>query len=352
MISIALPIRLILSNLVDPVRESPRHIRTSMNPDLRAAADAVRRARKIVLATHVNPDGDTLGSALALAHAFRRISKRVTVLSHDGVPEIYRWMPDVDCVERETSARDFDLAIVCDTGTLDRVGRARPAIESAPVSLNIDHHTSEGDFGQIRVVDSKAAATGELIYALLRTLRCDVDKAIADCLLCAIITDTGSFRYMNVTPNTFRIAGVLMRRGACPAAISELVFENRSLASVKLLGRALDSLRTTPDGRISWAHIRAQDYADFNATDEETEGIVNHVRAVRGSLAAALFREIPDKKVRISLRSRDGFDVNQVAQVFGGGGHRLAAGCSLDPPLDDAERAVVAEISRVMESRS
>jgi phosphoesterase RecJ-like protein len=319
-----------------------------MSPELRAAADAIRQSRKILLATHVNPDGDTLGSALALAHAFRRMHKRVTVLSHDGVPEIYRWMPGQEWVKQETDERDFQLAIVCDTGTLDRVGRARQAVESAPRTLNIDHHAAEGDFGQIRVVDSKAAATGELIYAVLRTLRANVDKAIADCLMCAIITDTGSFRYMNVTANTFRIAGVLMRRGACPSAISELVFENRSLASAKLLGRALDSLQTSSDGRISWAHVRASDFEEFSATDEDTEGIVNHVRAIRGSLAAALFREVPGKKVRISLRSRDGFDVNKVAQTFGGGGHRLAAGCTLDPPLEDAERLVITEIARVM----
>ena len=319
-----------------------------MNPDLRAAAEAIRRANRIVLATHVNPDGDTLGSALALAHAFRRMHKHVTILSHDGVPEIYRWMPGQEWVQRDTELRDHDLAIVCDTGTVERIGRARPAVEAAPVSLNIDHHTSEGSFGQIRVVDPKAAATGELIYALLRTLRSNVDKAIANCLMCAIVTDTGSFRYMNVTPNTFRIAGVLIRRGACPSAISELVFENRSLASVKLLGRALDSLQTSLDGRITWAHIRASDFVGLNATDEETEGIVNHVRAIRGSSAAALFREVPDKKVRISLRSRDGFDVNEIAQTFGGGGHRLAAGCTLDPPLEETERKVIGEIERVM----
>jgi bifunctional oligoribonuclease and PAP phosphatase NrnA len=315
---------------------------------LTQAAEAIRAANKIVLASHINPDGDTLGSSLAIAHALRAMGKLALPLSHDGVPDIYRWMPGQEWVERETEDRDFDLAIVCDTGTADRIGRARPAVESARTSICIDHHVSEGEFGQIRVVDSKAAATGELVYALLQELKVPLNKAVADCLLAAIITDTGSFRYMNVTPNTFRVAGALMRAGACPAAIGELVFENRSYASVKLLGRALDSLKLTHCGRIAWAHVSAQDFEELGATDEETEGIVNHVRAVKTAQVGALFREVPGKKVRISLRARDGYDVNRVAQAFGGGGHKLAAGCSLDPPLDEAERLVVAEIERWM----
>jgi phosphoesterase RecJ-like protein len=313
---------------------------------LKQAAEALRKAERVVLASHVNPDGDTLGSALALAHALRAMGKTAVPLSHDGVPEILRWMPGTEWVERDTAARDFDLAVVCDTGTTDRIGRARPVVECAPASICVDHHVSEGDFGQIRVVDSRAAATVELVYALLRELRAPFTKAIADCLLCALITDTGSFRYMNVTPNTFRIAGALMRCGACPAAISELVFENRSLASVKLLGRALDSLKVSADGAVAWAHIRARDFEELGATDEETEGIVNHVRAIDTVKIGVLFREIPGKRVRISMRARDGQDVSEVAHLFGGGGHRLAAGCHHEPPLEAAEAEVIAEVQR------
>jgi len=315
---------------------------------LRQAAEAIHRANRIVLASHINPDGDTLGSSLALTHAFRRMGKTAVPLSHDGVPEIYRWLPGREWVQRETEARDFDLAIVCDTGTVDRVGRARPAVESASFSLCVDHHVAEGNFGQIRVVNAKAAATGELVYALLKEMGVDFDRAIADCLLCAIITDTGSFRFMNVTPSTFRISAALMEAGACPATISDLVFESRSVASIRLLGRALESLQVSEDGKIAWAHVRAQDYEEFGATDEETEGIVNHVRAVRNAQVGILFREIPGRKVRISLRARDNYDVNRVAQAFGGGGHMLAAGCSADPPLEEAERRVLAEVKRWM----
>jgi phosphoesterase RecJ-like protein len=298
------------------------------------------------MACHINPDGDTLGSALGLAHALKRLGKSVTVLSHDGVPDIYSWMPGQEWVQQESAERDFDLAIVCDTGTADRIGRARPAVESAPVSIDIDHHLAEGTFGQIRVVNAKVAATGELVFALLNEMGAEIDKTIADCLMCAVVTDTGSFRYMNVTPGTFRIGGQLMKAGACPAAISELVFENRSLESIKLLGRALDSLKVSADGKVAWAHVRGTDYEELGATDEETEGIVSHVRAVKGAMVGILFREIPGMKVRISLRARNGYDVNRVANVFGGGGHKLAAGCSLDGPLERVEELVLAEVRR------
>ncbi len=310
------------------------------------AAEAINSAKSIVLSCHINPDGDALGSMLGLVHALKALGKDVVPVSHDGVPDIYLWMPGAEFVVRDCDRRDFDLAIVCDTGTTDRIGRAAEAIKSAPASINIDHHVAEGDFGKIRIVDTKASATGELVYRILVEMNTSVTKSIAECLMCAIITDTGSFRYLNTTAETFEIASHLMKCGAVPADISELVFENRTLGSVKLLGRALDSLQLTANGKVAWAHVTAQDFADLDAADAETEGIVNHVRAVRTAQVGVLFREIPGKKVRISLRSREGFDVNKVAQVFGGGGHHLAAGCSAESPLVDAEAAVIAEVVR------
>ena len=196
-----------------------------------------------------------------------------------------------------------------------------------------------------------AAATAELVWLLVLALgklwdRNLADKAVADCLMTGLITDTGSFRFLNVTPRTFLLAARLQRLGAIPAPITELVFENKSYASIKLLGRALDSLQRTADGRVAWAHVSAQDFADLDAADADTEGIVNHVRAVEGVQVGILFREVPGKKVRISLRARDGADVNRIANAFGGGGHKLAAGCSAEPPLADVELAVVSETLR------
>lgn len=316
-----------------------------MKSILKQAAEAIYGANRIVLASHVNPDGDTLGSMLALTHACRSMNKIAIPLSQHGVPEIYRWMPGTEWIQTGTDERDFDLGIICDTGCTKRVGDGVASIiDSARTTMKIDHHLAEGDFGDIRVVNSHVAATGELIYSLLKTMRVPFNKAIAENLLCALITDTGSFRFMNVTSHTFRISASLMKFGACPAAISELVFESRSFASIKLLGRALDALSVSENGLVAWSFLRANDFLELDASDEETEGIVNHIRAVRGAQVGVLFREVPGKKIRVSIRSREGFDVNLVAQDFDGGGHRQAAGCSMDPPLDDAVKRLLKRI--------
>lgn len=323
-----------------------------MKTNITSAAREIAAANRIVLACHINPDGDTLGSILALAHAFRKMGKDVTLLSSDGVPEIYRWMPGSDKISSNTDRRDFDLAVVCDAGALNRVGEnVVPTISATPKLINIDHHISDGSFGNIQIVDTSASATAELVWDLINELSSELgiqlaDRAIADCLMTGIITDTGSFRYLNVTPRTFRIAAELEELGALPSPIYELVFENRTLISQKLLGRALDSLQVTSCGRIAWGHVRASDFDEYKADDVETEGIVNHIRAVQTALIGILFREVPGKKVRISLRARDGADVNKIANAFGGGGHKLASGCALPPPLDEVERLVVSEAIR------
>ena len=324
----------------------------SMKRAIAATVEALRTAQRIVVASHVNPDGDTLGCVLALTHALRALGKEVLPLSADGVPDILAWLPGAEWVETGTERRDFDLAVVCDAGALERVGKhVRPVIEAAPQVIDIDHHVADGPFGDIRVLDSRAAATAELVWEVIKALSKAVGRdlatrEVAECLLTGIVTDTGSFRFLNVTPRTFRLAAQLQELGVSPAPIAERVFENRSLASQKLLGRALDSLQVSPDGRVAWAHVTAQDFQDLEATDTETEGIVNHVRAVTGVQVGILFREIPGQKVRLSLRARDGADVNKIANVFGGGGHKLAAGCSLAPPLATAEQTVVAETLR------
>ena len=323
-----------------------------MRKQFKKAVQAICKAERIVLAGHVNPDGDTLGCVLALTHALKALGKDVTPLSADGVPDIYRWLPGAEWVQTGTERRDFDLAIVCDAGALVRIGRSVvPVVQSAPLLLDIDHHVADGPFGDIRILDSGAAATAELVWQLIRVLsiateRDLANKEIADCLMTGLITDTGSFRYMNVTPLTFLLAARLQRLGALPAPISELVFENRSYASIKLLGRALDSVQVSENGQVAWGHVTAQDLAQLNASDADTEGIVNHIRAINGVQVGILFREIPGMKVRISLRAREGADVNKIANVFGGGGHKLASGCSLEPPLADVEQAVVAEALR------
>ena len=316
----------------------------SASPEaLIAAAQAIRESKTVVLACHVNPDGDALGSLLALALALRPLGKEVTCLSEDGVPDILRFLPGSDLISRSTDIPTFDLALVVDSGELARVGeQVRPMVSRARRAVNIDHHVVAGTFGDIRVLDSGAASTAEIVYALLQTLEIPLSPEIATCLFTGIITDTGSFRFQNVTPGTLRTAALLVAAGASPPLISENVFENKTFAGTRLLGRALSSLSQSPDGRIVWAHITAADFRSLGAIDAETEGVVNYVRGIRGAEVGMLFREMDNGRIRVSLRSRESVNVAELAQDFGGGGHRMASGCTLNVPLPDAELALVA----------
>jgi phosphoesterase RecJ-like protein len=310
------------------------------------AVAAITDARRVLLVCHINPDGDTLGSMIALGLALEGAGKRVTMLSADGVPDLYAFLPAADRIVRTTDRNDFDLAVVLDAGDLSRVGAAQAVVDACPRVIDIDHHVTAGQFGDIRLLDATAAATGEIVYDLLVALSLPLTLPIAEALLCALLTDTGSFRFMNVTPRTMEVAGEMIRLGASPNTIAECVFENKPFAAQKLLGRALDSLRRSDDGRVVWAHVTQDDFTAFAATDADTEGVVNAIRAVRGTQVALFLREMPSGKLRVSLRSRDPVDVSRIAAVFGGGGHRLASGCTLEGPLAAAEARLVAEVER------
>ncbi len=313
------------------------------------AAAAINESQSIVLACHVNPDGDALGSLLGLALALIPLGKSVVCLSEDGVPDILRFLPGTELITQTTEAGAFDLALVVDSGELPRVGDSvKPLIARAKRVVDIDHHVTSGAFGDIRVLDSHAASTAEIVYALLETLGAPITPDIATCLFTGIITDTGSFRFQNVTPNTLRVAAKLLEAGAPPAHISENVFDNRTFAATRLLGHALSSLSQTQDGKVIWAHITAKDFQELGATDQDTEGVVNYVRGVRGAEVGVLFREMETGKIRVSLRSRETVNVAEIASKFGGGGHRMASGCTLNAPLVQAEQTMIRAVQSAL----
>jgi len=331
--------------------EDPDIISQAIKASTDQAVAAIAAAHSIVLACHVNPDGDALGSMLGLAHAIDTAfpGKDLTLISHDGVPDIYEFLPGAGAVVSDTARRGFDLAIALDSGDLSRVGDSIvPAITSAHVQIDIDHHVGEGAFGDIQLLDDHAAASAEIVFDLVHALGVSLTPAIASCLFTGVITDTGSFRFMNVTPRTLRIAATLIEAGAAPAMIAEQVFDNRPFAATRLMGIALSSLSSTPDGRVVWAHVTKGAFDQTGAEDRDTEGFVGLVRAVRGVQVAILFREAVDGSVRVSLRSTEHVDVAKIANQFGGGGHRMAAGCTFVGPLVEAEHAIVAASVQVL----
>jgi bifunctional oligoribonuclease and PAP phosphatase NrnA len=317
---------------------------------LREAADLIRRSRKFLVACHVRPDGDALGSALALANALRQMDKDVTIVAVDGVPDLYTFLPDSDEIVRETSDRDFDVSIVVDCDGIERVGDALDTVRSARFIIAIDHHAYSPPFGNIGLYDPSAAATCEIVIDLIDRLGVMLDESMASCLMTGIVSDTGAFRFANVTPRTFLHAARLAAAGASPSAVARLVYESRSPSSARLLGIALAGLKMNDHARLVWSTLSLDDFRTAGASEADTDGIINHITAIRGAQVAILFREASDGATLVSLRSKGSVDVREIAKVFGGGGHAAAAGCTVQSTLLESERIVIEETRKCMGS--
>ena len=315
---------------------------------LEAACDVIRRGRTFIIACHIRPDGDTLGSGIALWLALNGLGKKAWIVSVDGVPDPWGFLPHTDVLLASAPKEDFDVAIAVDADGIERVGDARPAVESARTVISIDHHAGAAPFGDVRVHDPKAAATAELVIEILDILNVPIDTDIATCLMAGIIGDTGAFRFTNVTPRTFETAARLLRAGASSSEIARRVYEDRSLIATKVLGHVLADLRTSIGEAIVWGSVSLEDFAALGASDEHTDGVVNFILAVQGARVGLLFREYPDGTVRVSLRSNGDIDVSKIANIFGGGGHAAAAGCTVEGNLATAEERVVDEVAKWM----
>ena len=303
-----------------------------------------------VLACHIKPDGDCLGAALALGRALRSLGKDVTVICQDPVPENYRFLPESDTIVQGSVRRDFDVGVLIDSDQPSRVGNVAEIIASCATTARIDHHLTQEGFGDIKIVQTDISSTSELITELFYANEVSIDSSVACMLLTGIIFDTGAFKYSSASSRTFEIVSQLMTAGARPANIIRSIFESKPLRAAKLLGRALSSMRATEDGVIVWAQITVADFRELGVDDNNTEGIVNTVAAISGPRVVMLLRETEPGTVRVSLRSRDQFDVNKIAVAFGGGGHAVASGCTIQAGLDKARELLIAEVRRWMAS--
>lgn len=306
---------------------------------LQQAAELTFTQQNIWLAAHVRPDGDTLGSMLGLALMLEKLGKRVARLCDDVVPDNYRFLPGADLVTNKLPEWPAELLITVDCDGLNRTGNLAPYLEKVPRIIDIDHHATEKAFGEIVCVDPGAAATAVLIYRLLQVMQLSLDSEIATCLYCGLVTDTGRFSFPNTNVEAFAVARELVAAGVKPGEISNLVYENRTLSSRRLLGRALTDLIVDPTEQVAWAVLDADDFVAAGTT--ETEGIIDRIREIQGLKAMILF-SVNDNLVNVSLRSKGGaVDVGQIALQFGGGGHKEAAGCHIAGPVEPAVKAVV-----------
>jgi phosphoesterase RecJ-like protein len=307
-----------------------------------------REKDRFLIACHENPEGDAIGSELALALALRKMGKTATVLNADPVPGNLAFLPGAGSVVYDEDGSGYEVAVVVDCGSPERTGRVQSEMRKPPVLVNIDHHRTNGGCGDYCLIDPEAAATGMLIFRVLSDMGVEIDVDIAVNIYVAVLTDTGSFHYTNSSPEAFHIAGEMVRRGIDPWAVAEQVYETQSLDRLRLLGRVLGSLETAAGGRVAAITTMKKDLAEFSARKDFLEGFINYPRSVIGVEVAVAFREEGEGEIRVSFRSKGRVDVSAVAQVFGGGGHRNAAGCTLPGPLADVKRRIFAALEEAL----
>lgn len=312
---------------------------------LHEIASIIRNSNRFLLLMHEFPDGDAVGSNIALSLALRRMGKTVDVVSPSPLPECYSFLPGTGRVMSWTEpARDYDVAMLLDCADVKRAGKAERLLRRCKRIVNVDHHVSNGSYANVNLVDPDASATAELIMEIFDELGLEPTREEATCLYTAILTDTGSFQFQNTTPRALRAAARLVEHGANPSLIAEAVYENKSSSSIRLLGLALESLRLSDDGAVSWLWVTRDMLLRAEAGEGDSEGIINYARMIRGVEVAVLFKETDAAEVRVGLRSRHRVDVRRIADRFGGGGHARAAGCWVKGLPWEVERKVLDEV--------
>jgi bifunctional oligoribonuclease and PAP phosphatase NrnA len=313
---------------------------------------ALREHSKFAVLSHVRPDGDALGSTLALALSLKELGKEVRAWNEEGMLEKYNFLARAELLTQPPSApEDFDVAIALDTAVQNRLGTtATAAVGSAKLWINIDHHPSNPRYGDLVYIDPTAPATGQILFEFLTNQKFPVTPAIAENLYAAISTDTGSFQYPNTTVRTFEIAGELVRCGVDVGRISQLLYENFPRRRIELLRELLGTMRFACEGKLAWFSLSQAAALALGVIPEDNEGLIDHLRATRGVIVAIFFEELPDGKVRVSMRSKnEAVDVCAICAQFGGGGHVLAAGARLSGTLPDVEKRIVEQACAAIE---
>jgi phosphoesterase RecJ-like protein len=329
-------------------------------PATKAPEDLLRKIRqgnRFLLTSHVNPDGDAIGSELGLARLLRRLGKGAVVWNLDPIPAIYRPLPGSDRVHSGAEPpagfpEKFDSIVVLECPSLDRTGiEEHLSPGSALPLINIDHHLGNQHYGAVNWVDSAAPAVGEMVFRLAQALKVALEPEIASCLYLTLVTDTGGFRFSNATPAAFEAAAALVREGAHPEQVAQWLYESQPAAVVRLLGEMLQTLTLHHGGRIATVRLDPEMFARAGAAAGDSEGLIDHPRSIAGVDAVALIRRREDGSHKVSLRSRGEVDVEKIARHHGGGGHRNAAGYALGGEAGttvEVESEVVSEVAAAL----
>lgn len=304
--------------------------------------NALKNVKTALIATHVDPDGDAIGSTLALGMVLEQLGIRVSYFCQDSVPQIYRFLAGADKFRREIrDFNHFDAAFVLDSSDLLRVGSLDVRSLAGKI-INIDHHPDNSQFGDVNCV-KRSSCVGELVYDLAGLFKIKVDKKMADCLYTSIITDTGNFRYDNTSAKTFLIAAELIKAGVSTHELTTHIYDNKSVEAVRIAGLALANIKFSADRLVGWAVVTEAMMSEVGARSEDVVGIVDAVRSIEGVEVAIFFRE-EKGKVKINFRSKDRVNVSELAKRFGGGGHVKAAGAAVSGPIEEVELSVTRDV--------
>ena len=318
-----------------------------MTADPRAAIrDAILQRQRFVISSHSRPDGDAIGSQLAMAYALRALGKDVRLVDADPAPPQFEAFPGVGDIHVSATVEGaFDAAIIMECGDLSRTGVA--GFEKYFV-INIDHHPGNKGYGAINWFDPGAAACSEMVFELIESLGVGLTPEIATHVYVAILTDTGGFHFSHITPRTFEICRKCTEAGAEPEAIARAVFDSNSMGRLRLMGAVLHNLEFEGGGRAAVAALTLKLLGETGATHEDSDGLINLPLNVKEIEAVAFFKEVAPESFRISLRSKGDVDVNRVASAFGGGGHKNAAGCTMTGTYPDVRRKLLDQLNRVL----
>ena len=304
---------------------------------------------RVLVASHANPDGDAIGSLLAMGLALEKLGCEVTRYNESAIPAVYRFLPSVGSIQQQlTTIERFDTVVILDCGGLGRLGSAAESIATMPAIVNIDHHTTNTRFGHYHLVDVDACATSEIVYRLIQAMGIEMDLTMATAIYTGILTDTGSFRFSNTNRAAFSICETMMAMGVNPSLVAQHVYGTYSLGRIKLLNLALDSIEISHNGHLSIMTVTREMLADTGTQPEDADGLINYARRIQDVKVAALIHELENgndasgdrKKFHVSLRSDGSVDVSRIASDFGGGGHAGAAGFSVESSLAELKQTI------------
>ena len=316
---------------------------------LRKIAEETRGYRSFLISTHQNPEGDAIGSILALGLALKGLGKEVRILTQDPVPEVLTFLPGAqEVIHQAPSDGRFDMVFALDCGDRARLGEEFNRVKEIGKIVNIDHHVSNGFFGDLNLVDPQASSTAEIILDLVQILGVPLTREVAENIYTGILTDTGSFHYSNTSPQTFAAARACLLAGVDPWEVSQKIYDTQPLPRLRLLPRVLDTLELLEEGRVSSVVLTQQMLKEAGATVAMSEDFINFPRSVRGVEVAVLFREVTPREYRVSMRSRGAVDVARIAGQFQGGGHPAASGCTVDGGLSEVKAKILEAVRAVL----